>query len=306
MILIKKYVKLFTIHTLNIRFSIVKFFFKYTPFLIFVLVASCSHLSPIQDDVIARVGTLYLYRSDLKKMLSEEFLSTQDSIVKTRAFIDQWAHKQIILQQAKFNLPEAKILGIEELVDQYRTELFANTYKQYIANETLDTLINEQQLDSFLYENKSVFKLNAPLYQVRYIHLPIDNVDQNLIEFSFERYDSIDRHLLDSLSFQFTHFILNDSLWLKRNDLFSQVKFLTNENLDKYLKKSQFFKEKDAEGVYLLRFNDFLNKGDIPPKEIVFPTIKNVILNQRRVEFTKSFEYELLQNAIKSKTYEIY
>ncbi len=296
---------MFTHRTINYNFYAVKYIIKYSLFLIFTLGASCSQWSPQQDDVVARVGTLYLYRSDIEEALPQ-FSTSQDSAVKTRAFIDQWARKQIIVQQAKFNLPETKILGIEELVDQYRIELYANTYKQYIANESLDTLINDRELDSFLINNKAVFKLNAPLFQVRFIHLPEDNVDQNLIERSFQRYDSLDRQVLDSLSFQYSHYILNDSLWLTRNDLFSQVQFLTNENLDKYLKKSQFFKEKDAMGVYLFRLNDYLKKGDIPPKEVVFPTIKNVILNQRRVEFTKTFEYELLQDAIKSKTYEIY
>ncbi|NDE30048.1 MAG: peptidyl-prolyl cis-trans isomerase, partial [Flavobacteriia bacterium] len=103
-----------------------KYIIKYTLFLIFTLGASCSQWSPQQDDVVARVGTLYLYRSDIEKALPQ-FSTSQDSTMKTRAFIDQWARKQIIVQQAKFNLPETKILGIEELVDQYRIELYANT-----------------------------------------------------------------------------------------------------------------------------------------------------------------------------------
>ena len=296
---------MFTHRTINYNFYVVKYIIKYSLFLIFTLGASCSQWSPQQDDVVARVGTLYLYRSDIEKALPQ-FLTSQDSALKTRAFIDQWARKQIIVQQAKFNLPETKILGIEELVDQYRIELYANTYKQYIANESLDTLINDRELDSFLINNKAVFKLNAPLFQVRFIHLPEDNVDQNLIERSFQRYDSLDRQVLDSLSFQYSHYILNDSLWLTRNDLFSQVQFLTNENLDKYLKKSQFFRVEDSLGVYLLYIKEFLKKGATAPRSLVESTIENIIRNQKKLKFIKQFEKEILQDAIKSKNYETY
>ena len=47
-------------------------------------------------------------------------------------------------------------------------------------------------------------------------------------------------------------------------------------------------------------------KGDIPPNEVLSPTIKNIILNQRKLKFNKQFEKDILYDAIKSKTYEIY
>ena len=273
--------------------------------IICTLVFSCKKWSPEQDFVIARVGTDYLYKKELEQSLSG-FMNPEDSIVKTRAFIDDWARKQIILQQAKMNLPDIKVSSLEKLVDQYRTELYANTYKQTIASKTIDTLINDFEVDSFLVTNQSVFKLNAPLFQIRYIHLPENNVDESLIENSFVRYNEEDQHFLDSLSFQYTHYILDKDLWLNRNDLLSQVSFLTQDKLDRYLKKSQFFKEKDALGVYLFVLNNFLEIGELPPREVVEKTIRNIIMNQRRLEFTKKFEFEILQDAIKSKTYEIY
>jgi len=39
---------------------------------------------------------------------------------------------------------------------------------------------------------------------------------------------------------------------------------------------------------------------------VISPTIKNVIINQRKLKFTKQFEKDILQDAIKSKTYEMY
>ena len=51
---------------------------------------------------------------------------------------------------------------------------------------------------------------------------------------------------------------------------------------------------------------EFLEKGDLAPREVLTPTIKNIILNQRKLKYTKQFEKNILQDAIQSKTYEIY
>ena len=51
---------------------------------------------------------------------------------------------------------------------------------------------------------------------------------------------------------------------------------------------------------------DFLNKGDRAPNEIFKTTIKNIILNRRKLEFIKKFENDILLDAIKSKTFKVY
>jgi len=94
----------------------------------------------------------------------------------------------------------------------------------------------------FYPKTKKFFKLKAPLFKVRYIHLPPDNVDQDEIQRSFQRFNATDQHFLDSLSFQYFNYILSDSLWINKNNLTSRVRFLNQDNFDKYIKKSQFFK----------------------------------------------------------------
>jgi hypothetical protein len=59
-------------------------------------------------------------------------------------------------------------------------------------------------------------------------------------------------------------------------------------------------------GVYLFFVKDFLKKGELAPREVLETSIKNIILNQRQLKFTKQFEKEIIQDAIQSKTFEIY
>ena len=273
--------------------------------ILFLFSVSCNQFKVSKEEVIARVGSVYLYRTDLEKEL-DLFINKDDSILNTRNFIDQWARNQIILQQAKINLNLEEIESLDALIDQYKIDLYSNTYKQTVLNKSIDTIISVQELDSFLIQNQSIFKLNSPLYQVRYIQLPHDNVDVNEIKRSFQRFNTEDVYFLDSLSFQFTNHILVDSVWINKSNLLSEISFLNQENLNKYLKKSQFFEIEDSLGVYLFFVKNHLMKGDIPPNEVLSPTIKNIILNQRKLKFNKQFEKDILHDAIKSKTYEIY
>ena len=278
---------------------------RFISYLIPLFFISCETISLNNEKAFARVGSIYLYHEDIEKNILN-FKNKEDSILKVRNFIDEWASKQIILQQAVLNLDKDKIKILQKLVKQYETELFSVTYKQSIVNKSLDTLISTQEIDSFMFLNKNIFKLNAPLYQVRYIELPHDNVDKNKIQRSFQRFNSEDKYFLDSLSFQFSDYIFSDSIWLNKIGLLSKIKFLNATNLEGYIKKSQFFEIQDTMGVYLFYMNNHLKKGDIPPHDFIYPTIKNIILNKRKLKFNKKFEKDILQDAIKSKYFEVY
>ena len=266
---------------------------------------SCNKWIPDNQEVVARGGTKYLYKRDLSE-IKNSFDNLSDSLIKTRNFIDSWARGLILLQKAEINLSDDEINVLDKLINDYKLDIYGNAYQQTIESKNIDTLIYNTEIDSFLFKNKEVFKLKSPLFKVRYIHLPPGNVDQNQIQLSFQRFNKKDKIFLDSLSFQFTSFILSDSLWISGNTLKSKVRFLNQNNLDNYIKKSKLFKIEDTLGVYLFLVKEILNKGDMAPDEVSASTIKNIIINQRKLKFAKKFEQDILQDAIKSKTYEMY
>ena len=85
-----------------------------------------------------------------------------------------------------------------------------------------------------------------------------------------------------------------------------KLPFLDNKNLNKYIKKSQFFEVKDSLDLYLFTVEDFVKSDEIAPIEYITPTIQNIILNKRKREFLIQFNREILQDAIKTKKLEIY
>ena len=269
------------------------------------LMVSCNKFIPDDNGIIARIGSKYLHINDLKSELSN-YRDKTDSLIKLKSLIDSWALNELLIQQAKLNLPESDIFKLEVLVNNYRRDLYSNTYIKSAVSKSLDTLINNFEIQNFLENNQDLFILKAPLFQVRYIHLPPDNVDQSEIQRSFQRFNDFDIKFLDSLSFQFYSYILSDSIWIDKSNLTSQVTFLNQKNFNTYIRKSKFFKIEDTLGVYLFYVKDFLKKGDIAPNTIFKPTIKNIILNRRKLDLIKKFEKDILQDAIKSKKFEVY
>ena len=278
------------------------FSLKFILLFVFVFFSFCNSN---KDEVLARVGDKYLYRSDIKIKI-DSFENDEDSILKTRNFIDNWARKNLLYQKALINLSEYKVKNLENLINDYRYDLYGNVYKESLLNNLLDTLSVDKKLSLFYEENYNLFKLNESLFKIRFIQFPIDNVDKNDIIKSFIRYNKLDKVFLDSLSYQFTNMIFSDSIWISKKRLINNVSFINNNNIKRYNKKMNYFEYKDSLELYLLYVIDYKNNGEIAPLSHVVSSIKNIILNKNKIEYSKKIDKEIIQDAIKSKKFEIY
>ena len=57
------------------------------------------------DEPVARVNDKVLYKKDLKKLFRQR-VSSQDSIVVVKNYIDNWIKEQLMLSRAEMNLSE--------------------------------------------------------------------------------------------------------------------------------------------------------------------------------------------------------
>ena len=258
-----------------------------------------------QDRLIARAENHYLYISDIEEQLSS-FKSNEDSISMVRGLINNWARKKLIYEKSLINLPENKISQINSMVDEYKSNLYRNSYREFVLKSLMDTILDKKLVSEFYQLNKKNFKLREPLYRIRLIGFPLDNVDRNEIMKRFRRFESKDIYYLDSLSFQFSSYFLADTIWLNKFDVFEKVSFLNNENFDYYLKKQNFFEVKDSLDLYLFNVIERLGQDQIAPLPYVENTIKNIVFNKKKIDFIKDFDNGILKDAIKTKKFETY
>ncbi|WP_239540697.1 peptidyl-prolyl cis-trans isomerase [Spongiivirga citrea] len=277
---------------------------------LFLLVAfavqSCDLFRPKQEkEAVARVGESFLYKEDIERLLSGN-VSKQDSAVLVSNYINNWATQQLLYNNALINISEERQQDLNALVNEYKNDLFAKVYKEAVVKTNIDTVVLSVDLLKYYEANKENFKLNEELLKLRYIHLGVDNSDVDEVKDYLKNFELEDRQKLDSLSLQFNAFSLNDSIWVKAAQVYNKLPKLTDRQRDKYLKKSQFFELKDSLGVYLIYLKDMLQRNETAPLEYVKPTIKQIILNKRKLEYIRNFEKEILTDATKNNKFETY
>ena len=270
-----------------------------------IVLCSCDFINQDNlDTPIARVNDSYLYKKDIKNLIFEN-TSKDDSTLIVANFINRWATKQLLIDQSIINLTQEKQDAYNNLVNQYKTDLYIEAYKSSIVAKQLDSVITFEELEKFYNQNKENFKLNDNLLKIRYIHIDENFSNTKELVEKFKRFDSIDKNELTKLSIKFKAFNLNDSIWIK-NDLLIRVLPVLKQNNIQVLKKTNFTQLQDSLGVYLVKIEALLKTNDIAPLSYVKPTIEQIVINKRKQEILKKIEKEITIDAIKNKNFELF
>ena len=270
--------------------------------LITFLLSSCNELTSTKNDkLVSRVGENYLYESQIP-----DFSFYEDSLIRKKVFIDSWARENILFDLSLVNLDQKSTINLDELIERYKKDLYINYYKDILINSMVDSIISDSEIDEYYDKNLNKFKLNEDLIKFRFVKIPLDNININKIRNGLIRFSSFDKNLIDSLSFQLASYNLNDSLWITKRDFFNQVDFINYENEKKYIKKGQLISKRDSMYVNLLFIDDILQANSTAPRSYLSDRIKSTIYNNRKILLIRELNKEIINDAIKSKKYELY
>ncbi|MCL6296488.1 peptidyl-prolyl cis-trans isomerase [Jejuia spongiicola] len=274
--------------------------------LIVIITTSCTFFKKTEEGIpIARVNETYLYYDDIKD-LTTETTTKEDSILVVQNFINRWATQQLFVDGAMLNLSEEKQETFNKLIDQYKNDLYTKAYIEGLVRKNIDTTVTNNEVEVYYEKNKEAFKLNEELIKFRYVHVDENIINLKSIEEKFKRFNLKDKKELDSMSIQFKSFSLNDSIWIKVNQVIDKISVLNPENKKQLLKKSNFLQLKDSLGVYLMQINNVLLRNETAPLEYVKPTIRQIVINKRKLELIRELEKDITKDAIKNKQFEIY
>lgn len=286
---------------------------RYSKIALFVVAVLFISLTPsscgLQKDesggVLARVGENYLYAEDVAPLLTNG-VSAQDSASIVSNFINNWAAKRLLLEKSRINLSEEKLAEFDALVSDYRADLYTRAYKEALVWQGSDSTISRVQLREFYESEKENFRLKEKILKLRFIELPKQFLNKKEASNSLKNFKKKDMVYLDSIAVQFTKMNFNDSIWIKASKVINEIPPLNHENQGKYLNNSQFFELEDANGVYLTKIIEVRNVNDVAPLSFIEPTLRQVLLNRRRLEYARKLEAEIIDEAIKDKEFEIY
>jgi hypothetical protein len=271
-----------------------------------LLLFSCNYFTPeAKPKAIARVNEVFLYKDEISHLIPKG-TSTEDSIVMVRSFIDRWASQELLIDAAEINLSQEKKAEFDKLIEQYKIDLYTKAYLEEIVKRTTDTVISDAELESYYDQNKANFKTNGILVRLRYVNVKKDNPKFGAIESNFFDYRKSDKKFWDTYALQFNSFALNDSIWVDMNQVYSKLPFINPDNRDEYIRSGKNIRHSDGDNMYLVKIRGVINHNQVSPFEYLKPTLKEVILNKRKLELIKKFEKEITDDAIKERKYEIY
>ncbi|CAI8435252.1 MAG: Uncharacterised protein [Flavobacterium sp. SCGC AAA160-P02] len=274
--------------------------------LLILLIYSCESLGlqkkeAMAEKIIASVYDNKLYKEDVEFMLPKN-VDSKDSIILIRSIINSWAIKELFLKKAEENNSQNENSEINTLVREYKQALLINGYKERLIKQQLDTVLEQKEIEDYYHLNSNNFRLNEELIKVRYLHFSNDLIDTKEVVSFFKKGTTEDLEELELRQLSFKSMMLNDSIWTPLENVLLKTPF-SRLNL---LKKTKFIKKEDSLGLYLAAVEDVLLRNDIAPLSYIEPTIKQMILHQRKLQLIRDIEKIIIKDAIQNKSFKIH
>jgi hypothetical protein len=274
--------------------------------ILFLLCTSCNFFKQTDNRLpIARVNSVYLYKEDILAVVPEG-ATKEDSTLMVNAYINRWARQLLLMDGALVNISEDKQSEFSKLVEQYKNDLYTKAYLEGLVKKNIDTVVRPKEAKVFYQANKESFKLNDDLLQFRYVSLPLNPTNLDTIKVRFKRFEAKDKRYLDSISVQFKAYSLNDSIWIKYSQVAEKIPIVNFENKKQLLNKTNFLELKDSLNLYLMQVNDVRIQNDYAPLQYVNTSIKQIVINKRKLELIKQLENDITKDAIKNNQFQIY
>lgn len=275
-------------------------------FIVVLMISSCNSFSgDAPSQAVARVNDSYLYRDSITGIVPPGS-SHEDSVLFVRNFIDRWARQKLLLEGAEVNLSKTTKADLDLLVRQYQTDLYTKAYVEDLVTANVDSLITDDELKAYYQQNKLNFLTNGTLVRLRYIHLQKDNPRYENIRSRFFDFRKSDKKFWETYALQFKSFAFNDSVWVEMGQVYGRLPFINPANRDQYIVSGKSIQYPDSADIYLVKILGVIQPNQVSPFEYLKPTLREVILNRRKLEVIKKFEKEITDDALKNKTYEIY
>lgn len=256
-------------------------------------------------DAAARVNDAYLDREELQGLVPPG-ASKKDSIAIIKSFIDRWASQKLMYDAATVNIDADKQQELDELIRQYKTDLYTKAYLEELVKQSVDTTVTEDQLGSYYDENKENFRTTGMLVKLRYLRMAKDHAKFNQARQRFNSGNKKDKVALNEMTLHFKNYAFNDTVWTSMSEVYQKLPFITPDNRGKYIASGIAYQYPDSADVYLVKVSRVLDRNMVAPFEYIKPTLKEVIINTRKLELIKKIQKDITDDAIKNNKYEIY
>lgn len=257
-----------------------------------------------KTEVVISVYGKKLYKTDLENIVYEG-ISYNDSVLRSKVYIDKWVRNQLLIRQAENNLTPEQ-LDFSKRLEEYRNSLMINKYETELINQNLDTEVSEDQIYDYYNRNGAEFRLNRDIVQIASVSLPNDSKKKWIFTKLFRDYDSLMIDSLTSLAEKHAlSYDFNIQEWRNFEDVINTFDLKVKDNKS-FLNEKKFFVVNNDDIYTLVKICDCKLVGDVSPCEMETDRIKYIILSNRKKELLENLYNDLYSKAVQDKAFDVF
>ncbi len=175
-----------------------------------------------------------------------------------------------------------------------------------MVKQKLDTLVSDQEIARYYQDHPNNFELKSNIIRLKYLKLPkkTPNSDKAKKWFLSEKQEEQDK-LQQFAKLYAVNYLLDDSNWLLLDDVIKEIPLNETEirNVNNQPKFIELFDEKYQ---YLVSVTGFMVKDSQAPLEFEKNTIRNIILNKRKILLIQKMQDDAYNDALNEKDIEVF
>ena len=249
-----------------------------------------------EPDALVKVNDRILTRNEVESLIPKGTTSA-DSLLLAESYIKKWVKDELVLKIAQRNLGSDKET-IDKLVGAYRRSLLRYRYQEKLIQEKLSDEIQESDVLTYYDTNKEKFVLDKNLIKGLFLKVPADAPNLSEVKTWYKSGNVASLEKIEKYSIQnaaiyeyfFDKWVDFDEI---RNNIPNQI-----SNPESFLRTNKTLEVTDSSFCYLLNIRQVLLKGQVEPFEYAEPRIREILINQRKLDFIKEFEEELYNDAL--------
>ena len=263
---------------------------RYQYFLFVFVLVSCKNR--FQSEPIVELYDQKLYYDEIINELPKNEVDTTYFIDN---YISFWIRENLLLNNAKINLP-SKQKQIDRKTQDYYNRLLIHKYQKELISQKIDTNVSSIKILEYYIKNKENFILKNEIVKINFVSLKKECPKFRKIKNSF--FDNTDVEFINEYCNQFADkFYLFDTTWVYFNEI---LQYLPNDIVKerKYLTniKNNIFE--DEENFYFLKIFDKKGIGESSPISLVKENIRSTIVNENKLRYLNELDNQLHMQAI--------
>lgn len=276
-------------------------------FIAFVsLLCACRGTQPAGDaDALVKVKDRTLSRSEVKRAIPRG-ASSADSLLLAESLVKKWVKDVLVYDVAQRNLERDEKAEVDRLVEEYRHSLIRYRYQEQLIRERLSSEFQESDKLRYYEENQKKFVLDKALVKGLFLKIPLDAPGLSEVKGWYRSTAEASLEKIEKYSVQnATIYDYFYDKWVDFDEVMDNIPVYVSD-ANSFLKANKFVEVADSSYCYLLNIKEYLPVGSVAPYDYASAQIVELLVNLRKVDFLKSFEEELYNDAVRSGEVEFY